>query len=555
MHHLSGIDAAFLYVETPEMPMHVGSLNLLDLPAGYSGDFWDDLKTHVQGRMHLAPLFTRKLALMPFELANPVWVDDDDIDLDYHIRRVVLPKPGTMAQLEALVGRLHSSLLDRSRPLWEFYLIEGLAAPVAQDSSHETPGQHVAFYSKAHHAAMDGAAGAVLANAILDASATPRVVKTPPARRAQHAYQLGMAELAGAALKNAALQYLKLAKSLPTLARVAGRLVLPAKGADGKRGARLPKGSGLGPRTPFNVSITNQRLFAGRSLPLADAKRIAKLQGVTLNDVVMALCSAALRRYLDERNSLPAKSLVAGVPVSLREVGNAEMNNQAMAMLVRLATDVADPLARLQAIHTSAVAAKQFTSSIKAAVPMDFPSFGTPWLMTGIVSLIGRSGLATALPPISNVVISNVPGPQTPLYLAGARMRSNFPVSIPAHGMALNITVQSYNGALDFGLTACRRAVPDVRDIADHLGDALVELLAAATAQAGQAATAAPTAHAALAPPQAVLASAKPRRKPATPARSLAQASPPAAADPSAAGPSATKPSRASRPARPRLVG
>src|SRR5262245_14633366 len=192
MNHLSGIDAAFLYLETPEMPMHVGSLNLYDLPPGYEGDFYEDVKRHVASRMHLAAVFQRKLALMPFELANPVWVDDDDIDLDYHVRRIVLSKPGTMAQLEAYVGRLHSSLLDRSRPLWEFYVIEGLAS-----------GQ-VAFYSKAHHAGLDGAAGMALANAILDISPSPRKVKPPPARTTASRYQLGVAELAGAALSNTA---------------------------------------------------------------------------------------------------------------------------------------------------------------------------------------------------------------------------------------------------------------------------------------------------------------------------------------------------------------
>ena len=466
MNHLSGIDAAFLYLETPEMPMHVGSLNVLDLPKGFEGDFWEELKAHVASRVHLAPLFTRKLALMPFELANPVWVDDDDVDLDYHVRRVILPKPGTMVQLEAYVGRLHSSLLDRSRPLWEFYVIEGLAS-----------GQ-VAFYSKAHHAAMDGAAGAVLANAILDVSDIPRVVKPPAQRRASQGYQLGVAELAGAAVKNAAVQYVKLIKMLPTALKTAASIALPTKGEDGQRGPRWPKGTGLGPKTAFNVSITNQRVFAGQSLPLADAKRIAKHFDVTLNDVVMALCSAALRRYLAEREGLPKKPLIAGIPVSLREAGNSEMNNQATVMLVSLATDIGDPAERLRAIHASAIAAKQFTGRIKAAVPMDFPSFGTPWLMTGLVSLIGRSKLATALPPVSNVVISNVPGSQAPLYLAGARMATNYPVSIPAHGMALNITVQSYNGSLDFGLTACRRAVPDVRDIAESLVDALAELSA-----------------------------------------------------------------------------
>jgi len=464
MRHLSGIDAAFLYLETPEMPMHVGSLSLLDLPAGYEGDFYEDVKRHVASRMHLAPVFQRKLALMPFELANPVWVDDDDIDLDYHIRRIVLSKPGAMAQLEAYVGRLHSSLLDRSRPLWEFYIIEGFHT-----------GQ-IAFYSKAHHAGMDGAAGVALANAIMDTTPAPRAVKPPPARTRSHHYQLGVAELAGAAISNTAVQFVKLVRLFPAVAKAAANIALPPKGQDGKRRPRLPTGLALGPKTTLNVAITNQRVFAVQSLPLADAKLVARRMHVTLNDVVMALCSGALRRYLEDRGGVPKKSLIAGVPVSLREAGNTDMNNQVTMMLASLATNVADPLERLQAIHASAASSKEFTGNLKAAIPLDFPSFGAPWLITGLASLYGRSRVANVLPPIANVAISNVPGPQFPLYLAGARMATYYPVSIPAHGIALNMTVESYHGSLDFGLTACRRAVPDVREIADHLRDALDEL-------------------------------------------------------------------------------
>ena len=470
MDHLSGMDAAFLHMETPETPMHVGGLILFELPAGYAGDYYEDVKAHIARRMHLASVFTRKLALMPFELANPVWVEDDDVDLDYHVRRVVLSRPGSMAQLEAYVGRLHSSLLDRSRPLWEFYVIEGL-----QDG-------RIGFYIKAHHAAMDGAAGAVLATAILDATPQPRTVKPPRARRPVHE-ALGVAELAGAALKNTAVQYVKLIKLLPVVARVAAKIALPPKDENGQRGRRLPKGWALGPRTSFNVAITNQRVFAAQSLPLAEVKGIARQLDVTLNDVVMALCSSALRRYLEQHDELPKKSLVAGVPVSVREAGNTDMNNQATVMLVSLATNIDDPLDRLMAIHAASIDSKRFTGSVKAAIPMDFPSFGAPWLLTGMVSLLGRTKLVNSLPPVTNVVISNVPGPQLPLYMAGAKMVTNYPVSIPAHGMALNITVQSYNGSLDFGLTACRRAVPDVRDIADHLVQALAELQDAAAAR------------------------------------------------------------------------
>ena len=256
-------------------------------------------------------------------------------------------------------------------------------------------------------------------------------------------------------------------------------MALAPKAATDAPRFEFPKGPRLGPKTAFNVSITNQRVFAGQSLPLTDAKTIGKRMGVTLNDVVMCLCSGALRRYLDERDGIPKKPLLAGVPVSLREAGNTDMNNQATVMVVNLHTDIADPVERLRAIHASSTEAKQLTGSMKAVIPMDFPSFGAPWLMTGLASMLGRTKLASALPPVTNLVISNVPGSPVPLYLAGARLATYFPVSIPAHGMALNLTVQSYNGSLEFGLTACRKAVPDVRDIAGHLADELDALVSA----------------------------------------------------------------------------
>ena len=464
MKHLSGLDATFLYLESPEMPMHVGGLNIFDLPEGYQGDFYEDVKAHVASRMHLAAVFQRKLALMPFELANPVWVDDDDVDLDYHIRRIILSKPGTRQQLEQYVGRLHSSLLDRSRPLWEFYVIEGLQS-----------GQ-VAFYSKIHHAALDGAAGMALANAILDVSPTPREVKPPRVKPHASKYQLGVAELAGAALSNTVQQYVKLIKILPDAVRAVARVALPKKDETGKRRFGLPKNWTFGPKTPINVAITNQRSFAAQSLPHAEAKQVAKRLEVTLNDVVLATCSGALRRYLADHGSVPRKSLTAGVPVSLREAGNTDLNNQVSMMLVSLASNIADPIERLRAINISTNGAKELTGQMKAVLPTDFPSFGAPWLMSGLVSLYGRSKLANVIPPIANVAISNVPGPQFPLYLAGAKMVTYYPVSIPAHGVALNITVQSYNGSLEYGLTACRKALPDVRVLADYIADAHNEL-------------------------------------------------------------------------------
>ena len=486
MDHLSGLDATFLYVETPETPMHVGGLNIYELPAGYEGDFLDNLREHIALRMHLAPVFRRKLVNMPFEMANPIWVADDALDLEYHIRSTVLPKPGTRAQLDKLVGRLHSSLLDRSRPLWEFYVIEGLETP-----ADAPPGtRRVAFYSKVHHAALDGAAGVALATAIMDVSAIPRHVRPAPQRRALGTDNFGIAELAASGIKNTAVQTIKLAKTLPALLRTVAQLIRPTPtgGEDNDavdialaHHAVKEKSGWFAPKTPINVSITNQRIFSSFSLPLAELKHIAKHvdpgNGVTLNDVVMAICSGALRHYLADLNCRPEQPLLAAVPVSLREEGNTQMNTQASMMRISLASHIADPLSRLQAIHSASASAKGTTMRMKSIMPMDFPSLGVPWLLSGAFALFGRSKLANTLPPIANVAISNVPGPKVALYMAGAKMLTYYPVSIVSHSLGLNVTVQSYNGSLDFGLIACRKAMPDLPELAKHMMAAHRELL------------------------------------------------------------------------------
>jgi WS/DGAT/MGAT family acyltransferase len=468
MDHLSGLDATFLYFETHETPMHVGGLNIFELPPGYAGDFVEDVRKHIVSRMHLSPIFQRKLVNMPFELANPVWVADDDLDLEYHIRSTVLPKPGSRAQLDKLVGRLHSSLLDRSRPLWEFYVIEGLETP--KDAPPGT--RHVAFYSKVHHAALDGAGGAVLANAIMDIGPVPREVKKAPQRRVMSTDNYGIAELAAAGVKNTVEQTVKLARMLPALLGTARQMLRPNPAT-----AATEKTNWFGPKTPINVSVTNQRLFSSFSLPMAEVRHVAKANEVSLNEAVMAICSGALRHYLADLGHLPAAPLLAGVPVSLREAGNTDMNNQVSMMRVSLASNVADPLERLQAIKRSSAAAKAMSGSIKSVTPTDFPSLGAPWLLSGMASLFGRSKIANRLPPVVNVAISNVPGPKFALYMAGAKMLTYYPVSIAGHSMALNITVQSYNGSLDFGLTACRKALPDLPELAKLMQAAHQELL------------------------------------------------------------------------------
>jgi len=464
MDHLSNIDASFLHLETPETPMHVGSLMLLDLPAGYQGDYYEDVKAMIGKRMHLASVLTRKLAPMPFELAEPVWIEDDDIDLDYHVRHLTLRRPGTTDQLQRLIARLHSSLLDRSRPLWEMYVIEGLGSGP------------VAFYTKAHHSGVDGKAGTELAKVMYDVS--PQLREVPPPRR-KHAsrsgnYQLGMAELLQAAIANSAQRYRQLAELLPTAAKAltaAGRVLARQRTAKGER----PLNIGMAPKTIFNDSITNQRSYSTLSLPFDELKQLGRRVGGTVNTIVMTMCSEALLRFLKARNLLPKQALIAGVPVSLRAEGDDSMNNQVSMVRVDLATDIADLGERFKAIHASSEAAKAVVKELKPVLGVDVPFTGSPWIMTSLASLYGRSNLARRLPPVANVLISNVPGPPVPLFVAGARMTSFYPVSIPYHGNALNITVQSYAGALDFGITACRRILSQEEsyELIEHLRAAL----------------------------------------------------------------------------------
>jgi WS/DGAT/MGAT family acyltransferase len=514
MKHLSIVDGAFLHMESAEMPMHVGSLNLFEAPAGYRGEgFYESVKEHVAKRMHLAPVFTRKLALMPFDLANPVWIHDDDIDLDYHVRYMVLPKPGTLEQLEALAARLHSMLLDRSRPLWEFYIIEGLADG------------RIGFYGKVHHAAVDGQAGVAMATSMFDLTPDPRAVKPPREARA-NTYQLGVAELLAAALTNQLQQLVQSVKLLPKVARTAfdaAQQALATRRSEtsedrAKRKAEAPPTRfKLAPATPFNHSITNQRAFAAVSLPLPEVKAIGKSVGASINDVVLWLCSTALRAYLKEGRELPEKSLVAGVPISLRQEGDTTANNQVAGTLIDLGTDLADPAARLKAIQRGTAAMKKEMGTFRGVIPTDFPSLGSPWLISGLASLYGRSRIADWL-RITNVTISNVPGSRVPVYLCGAKMTDYYPLSIVVHGIALNITVQSHVDRLCFGLIACRRAAPDVHELGHQLQRAMTTLRALVAP--ASAATAAAVESAVAAAP----APAKPRRartaaKPARPAR------------------------------------
>jgi diacylglycerol O-acyltransferase len=458
MKPLSGIDGAFLHLETPQTPMHVASLHIFDLPPGYRGDFHADVKREMRRRLHLAPIFARKLAPMPLQFANPAWVHDDAVDVDQHVQRVTLPPPGTPAQFEDCAAQLHAQPLDRQRPLWRLVIIDGLQS-----------GQ-VGYYIQVHHAVLDGQAGVLLAQALFDLSPRPAAL---PRRRAETGEHPGAAELAAAALKHDAGQYIKLLRHLPD---VIGTLAGLFGAADA--GGRLAQNFAFGPRTPLNRVITGERRFAALSLPLPELKRLAEVHGVKLNDIVLLLCSGALRRYLAQHGGIPKKPLTAAMPISLRQAGQTDYTTRATMLLVNLQTQIADPVRRLRAIRAGAGAVKTLAQRARGLLTMDFPSIAVPWVLHALASLYGRSHLADAMPPIANVVISNIAGPQVPLYTVGARMRTYWPMSIVEHGLGLNITVMSYEGAMGFGFTAAASAVPDARELAHGLAAAYDELVA-----------------------------------------------------------------------------
>ncbi len=480
MQQLSALDAVFLHMETDATPMHVGSCILFTPPAKHKGSFYPKIRDHITARMHLAPLFSRRLAFMPFAVATPVWTTADKVDIAHHIQTVKLPKPGTMAQCEAMIAKLHEGLLDRDRPLWQFTVVEGLQS-----------GQ-IAFYAKIHHAALDGQGGVALAQAVLETSPIPTVVDAPSERKSK-APPTAM-KLLGAAFRNTVAQYGKIAKSLPELAKTASAMnALSASAAEALKqssdpkkkkslsgvAALLPKGLAIGPRTTMNVAVSPRRAFKTLRIPLSEIKQIGRAHDAKLNDVVLALCSGALRGYFGDDKKILAKTMIGAVPASLRAAGDTSQSNQVTMMLITLATNLADPAKRIAAIVAGSTKAKMLTQGMKNVIPTDLPSLGVPWLMSAISTLYNSDVVANRIPTVANLVISNVPGPQVPLYMAGATMDAYFPVSIVTHGLGLNVTLHSYNGSLDIGLIACKKAVPDIARFAKAMEAAHQELLAA----------------------------------------------------------------------------
>ena len=471
---LSSLDGAFISLETAATPMHVGSLNLFTLPADYAGDWLADVKAWLATR--LPPVLRRRLVMLPLQLAHPMW-QLGEVDLDDQVQRAQVSAPGGLAQLEDLVAQLHTQLLDRRRPLWQVTVIDGLAS-----------GER-ALYFKIHHAMLDGQAAAALAASLFATAPsdwpTAQVARAVPAQAdAAHPPHPDARRLFKAAVAHDASQLTQLAHGLPqawnTLRDLARRTT--AGDLDPRAGLRTPgqSGAAVAPRTQLNGPITPERGFATLSLPLAEVKAIARACQVSANDVVLTACGGALSRYLARLGPLPEASLIALMALSLRPRGNTSLHNLATLSLVSLATHLTHPLQRLQAVHAHTRATKRLAQQAQALMPTDFPSLGQPWLVGALGQLVARAGALKRLPPLANVLISNVTGPAKALYLGPARMTAYWPISIVEHGVGVNLTLVRYAGQLFVGLTVARAAVPEVRLLADDLMQAYSALKMAA---------------------------------------------------------------------------
>jgi len=475
MKQLSGTDSYFLYGERGNSYLHVATLAIYD-PASAPGGkvrFRDILK-HFRERLQVSPLLTHRLAEVPYGLDRAYWVEDPDVDIEFHVRHIALPQPSDWRQLMIQVARIHSRPLDRSHPLWEAYVIEGLDRIPGL-----APGAFAVF-TKFHHASVDGMAAVRVFRDLH--SSTPR--GRPPRRTARPAAAPAVTEAAldASVLAHGIERFITLSK---LSAVAAGRVVRIVAGevkrrlhadAPGQDGPSVRATFRKAPATRFNAPISANRVVTAVEIPLAAMQPArAAVDGATVNDIFLAVASGALRRYLASRHELPKRSLVGGMPISLRSDAGAG-GNAATAVPVELCTDVADPLARLSAVCRATREAKRNAE----AMGLDFTPALIDAMPTAVTDLVVRG---VALPGL-NVAVSNVRGPDAPLYLAGARLARLYPVSAIADGQGLNLTAVSYDGVLALSAVACRDMLPDPGFFADCLRESFVELTAAAEAMA-----------------------------------------------------------------------
>ncbi len=438
-------DAIFLLGESREHPMHVGGLQLFEPPPGAGRGFARELHKQLTAQREFQPTFRKHPAKFVGGIANLGWSYDDDIDVDYHVRRSALPSPKRVRELLELTSRWHSTLLDRHRPLWETHIVEGL-----KDG-------RFAIYTKVHHALIDGVSAQKLMQRALSTDPDDPEIRAPwslskPKRRSSPSSRLG-----------------SVARAAGSVAALAPSTVGLARAALLEQQLTLPFGA---PKTMLNVKIGGARRCAAQSWSLDRIKSVKRAAGVTVNDVVLAMCSGALRYYLLEQNALPDTPLIAMVPVSLRTEEEADAGgNMVGAILCNLATDTDDPAQRLLTISDSMCSNKKVFSQLPRLQALALSAVNTSAL-----ALAAVPGWVASTSPPFNIIISNVPGPTQPIYYGGARLDGNYPLSIALDGQALNITLASNAGNLDFGLVGCRRSVPHLQRLLAHLESSLKDL-------------------------------------------------------------------------------
>jgi WS/DGAT/MGAT family acyltransferase len=481
MRQLTSLDAQFLAMETARTWGHVSGLAVLDPSTAPGGRLQvEDLCRVVAQRLHLLPPFRWRLVWVPFGLDHPYWIEDPDFDIDFHIRESAVPPPGDDGQLAETVSRIVARPLDRRRPLWELYLIHGL-----RDG-------HVAMLTKIHHAAVDGVSGAEITSTLLDLDPAGRDLPPAPSREPGER-KPGQIEMLGRGLLGAPRQPLRAARTLPqmvtnlgglpgidlvpgvpTLGRAAGRVRRAVSGS--RDGEVIEHTSSPPPRTRFNARVSPHRRYSFGQLSLPRIKAIKDELGITVNDVVVALSASALRSWMLERDELPDEPLVAMVPVSVRtseQMGT--FGNRVSAMFVPIPTDEPDPVQRLLRAHEILKVAKDRHRALPATLLQDATQFIPPAVLARAARVVTQLAAVPQVRPALNLVISNVPGPRVPLYCGGARLVANYPVSVIADGVGLNITCMSYLDHVDFGIVVDREQVDDAWPLMDGLHTALEE--------------------------------------------------------------------------------
>jgi diacylglycerol O-acyltransferase len=453
---LDPTSAAFLYAEKRSMPMHVGGLQLFKKPEGAGRNYVREMYDEMRQVEDIAPLYLKRPHRSIRTAGQWVWEDDEQFDIEHHVRHSALPKPGRIRELLELTSRLHSTRLARERPLWESHIIEGL-----RDG-------RVAMYHKTHHALVDGVSAMRLLASVLSTDPDERDMPAMWARQPKRAKPPKTVDRVEQHLSDLPVQALR--SALGITAEAAGMPAALVKTLS--KGLRNETSylSLYAPRTILNQNITGSRRIAAQDWPIDRLRAIGRATGATLNDVVLAMCSGAMRTYLLELNALPDTSLVAMVPVGLKakqsQIASAEGGNAVGAVMIQLATDQPDPADRLARVHRSMVDGKRALSSMTPVQILAMSALGqTPAILGPILRMQG------IVRPPYNLIISNVPGPRTTHYWNGAQLLGTYPLSIPINGMALNITCTSFDGNMAFGLTGCRRTVPHLQRLLTHLDD------------------------------------------------------------------------------------